>query len=96
MDKVNQVLALFGYRLTPGKDLDPYNIQRNYSHRTVRIFLKDKSAVSGIIVDQMRGGGEITGWRFVSNNNAFAYQSIKNPDLEKIIPHSDIERIENI
>lgn len=96
IDKVNQVLALFGYSLTPGRAMDPYDIHENHFNRNVQIFLKNKSVLYGIIIGQVREGSEITGWEFVSNNNAIDYRSTHNPGLIEIIPHRDIERIENI
>ena len=96
IDKVNQVLALFGYSLTPGKELNPYDIHQNHFSRNVEIFLKNKSMLTGFIVDEVREAGEIIGWKFVSNKDAIAYQSNKNSVLEKIILHRDIEGIENI
>ena len=96
IDKVNQVLALFGYNLVPGKELDPYKIHENHFNIGVRIFLKNKSVLYGFIIDQVREGAEIVAWKFVSNNNAIQYQATKKEELVVIIPHRDIERIENI
>jgi y4mF family transcriptional regulator len=96
IDKVNQVLALFGYSLTPGKELDPYDIHKNHFNKNMRIFLKNKSVLYGFIIEEVREGGEITGWKFVSNNDAITYRSTNNPHQLKTIPHRDIERIENI
>jgi len=96
IDKVNQVLALFGYSLIPGKELDPYEIHTNHFNKNIKIFLKNKSVLYGFIIDQVREGIEITGWKFVNNNNAIEYQATKKPELVQIIQHSEIERLENI
>lgn len=96
IDKVNQVLALFGYSLVPRKELDPYEIHSKHFNRNVKVYLKNKSVLYGIIIDQVREGIEIKGWKFVSNNNAIEYQARKNSELEQTVQHSEIERIENI
>jgi y4mF family transcriptional regulator len=96
IDKVNQVLSLFGYSLIPGKGLDPYDIHENHFNKNVQVFLKNKSVLHGFIIDQIREGAEIVAWKFVSNNNAIAYQATKKEELALIIPHREIERIENI
>ena len=96
IDKINQVLSLFGYTLVPGKELDPYEIYASYVNKNIKIFLRNKSVLYGFIIDQVRESMEIKGWKFVSNNNTIEYQSTKNEKLIQIIPHDDIERIENI
>ncbi|MCW3089816.1 MAG: putative transcriptional regulator, family [Ferruginibacter sp.] len=74
MDKVNQVLELFGYQLRPGKELDPYTIYRSHVNRPVKIYLRDKRLLFGIILRAIRENNEIKAWDFVSNNNAIAYE----------------------
>lgn len=96
LDKVDQVLALFGHSLRPGRELDPYEIHLNHFNKNVRIYLRNKSMLTGFIIDQVREGTEITGWRFVSNNRALEYRQTDNPSLVETISHNDIERIENI
>lgn len=98
MDKVNQVLALFGYQVSPapGKIMDPYDILLNHMNRSVRIKLKDKTERIGIILGQFSENNEIRTWRFVSNNNAIEYQKTEDPNLETVIDHANIEAIENI
>lgn len=95
-DKINQVLSLFGYALVPGKELDPYEIYASYLNKNIKMFLRNKSVLYGFIINQVRESMEIKGWKFVSDNNAKEYQSTKNEKLIQIIPHDDIERIENI
>ena len=98
MDKVTQVLALFGYKVTPGfeKIMDPYNILLNYTNHQVTISLKDKTIRSGILLGHLSEDNEIRAWRFVSSNNAIEYQKTKDPKLEEKISHANIEEIENI
>jgi y4mF family transcriptional regulator len=95
MDKVNQVLELFGYRLTPSKQTDPYKILREQVNRPVRLFLKNKTVLSGNIVSEMREGNEITGWNIVKSGDLGEYQKTGNPALITNILHKDLERVEN-
>ncbi len=98
MDKVNQVLALFGYQAVPGNERikDPYEILMNFSNKNVRIFLKNKQELIGFITDAIYESNEIKGWKFVSNNNAIEYQKSENSNLIQTIEHADIESIENV
>jgi len=98
MDKVNQVLALFGHQVMPssGKIMDPYEILLNYMNHNVRIGLNDRTEKVGILLGHVSENNIITGWRFVSNNNAVEYQKTENPKLEELIIHANIEKIENI
>lgn len=97
MDKVNQVLSLFGHIATPSpeKIMDPYEILRHYSNHAVKIWLKDRTEKFGIILDQVRENNQVVSWRFVSNNNAIEYDKTKDPKLEERIAHANIEAIEN-
>ena len=98
MDKVNQVLSLFGYQLEPAnaKDMDPYEIHLKYFRINVEVHLKNKQTLYGIIIDQVMENNEITGWKFVPNNNAIKYYKTKDPELAIVIPHGEIESIKNI
>lgn len=96
IDKVNQVLALFGHSLVPSTEIDPYEIHEKHFNKNVKIFMKNRSLLYGFIIDQVREGLKIHAWKFVSNNNAIEYQKTQNPDLLQEIPNSEIERIENI
>ncbi len=98
LDKVNQVLQLFGYALSPKseKTPDPYDILLHHFNRNVHIYLKNKKVLVGFIIEAVYEGAEITAWKFVSNNNAIAYRETNNADLVQMIPHSDIGEVENI
>jgi y4mF family transcriptional regulator len=98
LDKVNQVLQLFGYTLSPtsAKEKDPYDILFNHFNKSVHIFLKDRRELWGILIEEIRDGNQIKAWRFVSNNNAIKYQKKEDPKLVMVIDHEDIENIENI
>ncbi len=105
LDKVNQVLSLFGFCLSPTKiQLDPYEIALNlkndirfkYFNKAVKITLKNKIVKQGFIIDEIIDfdNNKISGWKFVSNNNAVRYQKDRDDKLVEIISHSDIQNIE--
>ncbi|NOZ47098.1 MAG: helix-turn-helix transcriptional regulator [Chlorobi bacterium] len=104
LNKVNQVLSLFGYSLFPSKiKLDPYEIALNlkndirfkYFNKAVKITLKNRMKKYGFIINEIIDfNNEISGWKFVSNNNAIKYQKNRDDKLIEIISHSDIQDIE--
>lgn len=98
MDKVNQVLQLFGYTLSPGpgRQKDPYEILLHHTNKNVSIFLKNKKVLYGFILEEIKVGNELKSWMFVSNNNAIEYQKTKDEKLAEIIPHDDIENVVNL
>jgi y4mF family transcriptional regulator len=98
LDKVDQVLKLFGFELIPVKQqLDPYDIFWNYLDKPVKITLKNREIKFGIITKEIIDNtkGKITAWQFVSNTNAIKYlQKINEENLE-IIFQNDIQEIDN-
>lgn len=94
MDKANQVLELFGYKLLPEKGMDPYEILSNYVNNNVKIYLKNKSSLVGFILKDHWEHNEIRSWDFISNNNAIEYQQTQNTDLIASIKQADIEKVE--
>lgn len=97
LDKVNQVLALFGFNLSPGKQqLDAYDIFWNYFNKAVKITLTNKIIKYGIIIKEITDKKEnkISAWQFVSNNNAIKYLQKPDDKLVEIILHSEIQIIE--
>jgi len=94
MDKVNQVLDLFGYKLLPEKGIDPYEILFNYFDKNVKVYLKNKSYLVGFILKDHWENNEIRSWDFISNNNAIEYQQTQNKELIASIKHEDIEKVE--
>lgn len=97
MDKVNQVLALFGYQMMPGagRAKDPYDILMNHSNKNVHLYLKNKTVLVGFILDSISEDNNIKAWKFVSNHNAIKYKETEDPKLIQIIEHADIENVEN-
>jgi len=97
LDKVNQVLSLFGYCISPTKlHIDPYYIFWNFFNKAIKITLNNKIIKYGIIIKEIfdEEGNNIVAWKFVSNNNAIKYQKNKDDKLTEIISHSDIQDIE--
>ncbi len=98
LDKVEQVLNLFGFQLTPSKQQNnAYDIFWNYFNKAVRITLNNKAIKFGIIIKEIidKTENKIIAWQFVSNNNAIKYQQTLDDSLTEIIPHNDILEIGN-
>lgn len=97
MDKVNQVLALFGYRVTPGtsKRKDQWEIIMNHMDRNVQVYLKDKTELVGVLLGYKMEEHVVKSWQFVSNNNALRYRDTKDASLLQEINDEDIINVEN-
>lgn len=98
LDKIEQVLNLFGFRLTPEKQqIDPYDIFWNYFNKAVKITLTNKMIKYGILINEIidKKENKITSWKFVPNNNAIKYQQNPDDKLTEIILHKEIQKIEN-
>ena len=98
VDKVNLVLQLFGYSLSPTATnvTDPYRILLQYLNKRVQVYLKNKTALTGFIVGAVTQEMAIKSWKFLSAENELKYQKSKAPELLQVINHSDIENIENL
>lgn len=98
LDKVNQVLQLFGFILSPApqRKKDAFEILRNHFNRNVIVQLKNKKSLVGFLIEPIYTHHEVTGWRFVSNNNARQYGETKKPELVETINHADVDNVENI
>lgn len=95
LDKVNQVLSLFGYIVSPTKQkIDPYYVFWNFFNKAVKITFYDKIIKYGIIIKEIKQENEIFAWKFVPNNNAIKYQQTKDDNLTEKILHSNIQNIE--
>ncbi len=97
LDKVNQVLALFGFSLSPdNQKIDAYDIFWNYFNKAVKITLTNKVIKYGIIIKEIidKKENKISQWQFVPTNNAIKYQQKPNDNLTEIILHNDIQTIE--
>ncbi|MCC6181679.1 MAG: helix-turn-helix transcriptional regulator [Bacteroidia bacterium] len=98
LNKVEQVLRLFGFQLTPNKQrIDPYDIFWNYMNKGVKITLSNKVIKYGIIIAEIidKKENKINAWKFIPNNNAIQYQQKPDDKLTETIIHADITVIEN-
>lgn len=97
LDKVNQVLSLFGFCVSPTKlQIDPYYIFFNFLNKATKITLKNKTIKYGVIIRELFYNKEntIEAWKFVSNNNVINYQNNDDDKLVETILHYDIQIIE--
>ncbi|TAD86926.1 MAG: transcriptional regulator [Bacteroidetes bacterium] len=97
LNKVNEVLALFGFSLSPdNQKIDAYDIFWNYFNKAVKITLTNRVIKYGIIIKEItdKKSNKISAWQFVSNNNAIKYQQKPDDNLTEIILHNDIQTIE--
>lgn len=98
LDKVEQVLHLFGFQLIAGKQrLDPYHIYWSFLNKGVKITLSNKIIQYGIIIAEITDKKEnkIVAWKFVPNNNVIQYHQKPDDQLTETINHADIIEIEN-
>jgi y4mF family transcriptional regulator len=98
LDKVEQVLGLFGFQLSPSRQrIDAYDIFWSYINKGVKITLANKLMKYGIIIEEIidKKENKIIAWKFVPNNNAIQYQQKTDDKLTETIVHSDIIAIEN-
>jgi y4mF family transcriptional regulator len=97
LDKVNQVLSLFGFNLYPSRPkVDAYEVYWKYLNKAVQIELFNKVIKSGMLVKEIidQTENKISGWQFVSMNHAVKYLQKPDEKLTEIILHSDIYSIE--
>ncbi len=97
LNKVNQVLNLFGCSLIPTKNqVDAYDIFFNFMNKAVKIVLKNRLVKYGIILKEMVDIKEqkIASWKFVPNKKAIIYLQKPDANLTEIILHQDIQTIE--
>ena len=97
LDKVIQVLEMFGFRLSPCKqNIDAYHIYWNYFNKAVKITLNNKIIKYGFIIKEINDPNEnmITAWTFVPNKNILKYYQKSDKNLTEIILHSTIKQIE--
>lgn len=97
MNKVNQVLHLFGFSLIPSKSqIDAYDIFFNFMNKAVKILLKNRLEKNGVIVKEIIDSKEqkIFSWQFVPNKQIIKYLQKADENLTEIILHQDIQTIE--
>lgn len=98
LNKVEQVLNLFGFQLTATKQrIDAYHVYWNYLNKGVKITLTNKMIKYGILINEIidKKENKIGAWQFVPNNNVIQYQKKPDAKLTETIIHTDIFAIEN-
>jgi len=98
MDKLNQVLALFGYKVsgTPARKKDQWEIMMNNINRSVRITLKDRTERTGILKGYKMKDQQVLYWEFIPNENALKYLDTKDEKLVHKIDNDDLLNVENL
>jgi len=105
LDKVEQVVSLFGFSLFPRKkEIDAYTIalkyiadkNLKYFDKAVKITLNNQIVKYGFIIKEIidKKENQISGWYFISNNNAIKYHKKHSSEFIETILHSDILKIE--
>lgn len=96
LDKVEKVLALFGYKMAPVvNSIDPYQLWFSYKDKPVEITLKDRRKVSGFLVQEIRDDrSSIVAWKVVPFPNILQWQARQDDSLIEIIQQQDIDNIE--
>lgn len=97
MDKVNQVLALFGYKVSTEltRKPDQWEIIMHHMNHNVNIYLKNGEILHGILLDYQMEEQKVKFWRFISNNNALRFRETKEDSLTRSINHDEILKVEN-
>lgn len=96
MDKVQQVLSLFGFILTPARQaVDAYEVFWNYFNKAVKITLLNRTEKLGLLIKEVKEAGKIAAWQFIANSNAIAYSKTQKEELLETIRHEDIQSIES-
>lgn len=95
MNKVKQVLSLFGANLIPKKIMpDPYKIFLSYLNKNVNLTLKNKIILNGFIVGMDVQDHEVKRWEFVDSDNIIEYKKTSNRNLIQNINHIEIDNVE--
>lgn len=93
MNKVNQVLTLFGYKTVPGiqKQIDPYGIVVNkWINVELDIEIKTIAPFTGCIIEEIISAGVITHFKIVFMKHYIKYKKKKDPSLVMKVKVSDI------
>lgn len=97
LNKVEQVLQLFGYTLAPVKQkVDAYSVFWNYLNKGVKIMLSDKTIKYGVILQEIIDNNDqkIVAWKFLPNSNIIEYKNRTDSGLLETIIHNEILEIE--
>lgn len=98
MDKLNQVLALFGYKVsaTSARKQDQWEIIMNHMNRNVRITQKDWTERTGILKGYRMKDQQVLHWEFIPDSNALKYRDTKDETLVEKIDNDNLLNVENL
>lgn len=94
LNKVNQILALFGAQLIPGNELDCFKILKEHYRKRVRVELKNKAVYTGTLTDYRYQDNKIYAWHLELENDRGS-TSGEGRSLTWL-QHQDIATIENV
>ncbi len=94
-DKVNQVLAVFGFHLAPSANAhDPWQIWKDFLGQPVRILKYDGKEVIGFLMEPVRDEkSNIVAWQVLPNPLALEWKETKNNSLYVEVKQADIKEI---
>jgi y4mF family transcriptional regulator len=94
-DKVNKVLSVFGFHLTPTLDNnDPWGIWHKFLNKAVTITKKNNEQVVGWLMEEVRDEkGNIVSWKVLPNLEVMEWQKTKDKTLYVEVMNSDIAEI---
>ncbi len=97
MDKINQVLALFGYRVSidTTRKKDQWEIIMTQMNRNVNVYLKNSTSIAGILMDYKMEEQQVKSWKFISSDNINRYRETKDESLIQNIDNAEIQNVEN-
>jgi y4mF family transcriptional regulator len=98
MDKVNQVLALFGHRVSAetSRKKDQWEIIMNHLNRSVQIYLTDRTVVMGVLLNYKMNDQKVESWEFVPTGKALKYRDTKDESLIEVIDNDKLLNVENL
>jgi len=97
LNKISQVLGLFGYSLVPAKQrIDPYSIYFGFMNKPITIALENKEIKQGIIISEVLNyaDNKIFAWKFIPNKIALLRKKKYEPGDVETILHSEIQDIQ--
>lgn len=92
LDKILQVLSLFGATLIPGRELNGFEIEESSLGKAVRISVRNGPVLEGLLREAIYRDNKIYAWKLELTD----IRSISNGEQFVTLIHQDIGSIENI